>query len=489
MVLDAEACYRALRTRDPRFDGRIYVGVRTTRIYCRPICPARTARRENVGFFPSAAAAESEGFRPCLRCRPELAPGHASVDANARLLQAALSRIEGGDMESGGLESLARGLGVSSRHLRRVFLAELGVTPVAYTQTARLLLAKRLLTDSSLPVTQVAFTSGFGSVRRFNALFQQRYRLAPSSLRRERRTGSAESETGHRLRLGYRAPLDWSGLLAFLGARAVPQIESVADGRYRRTVRIAHRGTLHGGWIEVAPARGDTLELFASASLGQVLPQLIARARHLFDLSADPAAIDSRLGMLAGTAGARVPGSIDGFELAVRAVLGQQVTVVAAKRIAARLVERFGTPTATPFEALNRYFPTADELADAAPAALGEAGLIRQRGKAVRALARACREDQLRLGPDVDVPRTLQALCSLPGIGPWTAQYIAMRALRWPDAFPAQDVALWRALGVGTARAAEARARDWQPWRAYAAIHLWRAAGTVTPRAAAANAH
>ncbi len=476
MVLDPDACYRALRTRDPRFDGRIFVAVRTTRIYCRPVCPARTARRENVQFHPSAAAAEAAGFRPCLRCRPELAPGYASIDAGARLLQTAIARIEGGALETQSLGALARGLGISDRHLRRVFIAELGVSPVDFAQTSRLLLAKRLLTDTGLPVTEVAYAAGFRSLRRFNALFAQRYRMAPAALRRRTAGSTGAGNDGHRLRLGFRPPYDWPGLIRFLQQRALPGVEQVDASRYQRTLRIMHRGAQHAGWISVERGHGDTLELQVSGSLGRVLPQVLARARRAFDLSSDPRAVDAALGALARPAGVRVPGCFDGFELSVRAILGQQISVVAANRLASRLVQQMGIPLAGAPDGLERLFPDAAALAASEPRDLVALGMIGQRATALIALAQSCCAGALRLDPEGDMDSTLAVLRGIPGIGTWTCDYIALRALRWPDAFPEGDVALQRALRVRTARAARERAARWQPWRAYAAIHLWRRA-------------
>ncbi len=354
MLLDPESCYRAFATHDARFDGRMFVGVASTGVYCRPVCPARRPRRENCRFYVSAAAAEREGFRPCLRCRPELAPGNASVDAQARLAQAAASLIEDGLASDAGLEAIAARLRVTDRHLRRVFQAEFGVTPVEYSQTHRLLLAKRLLTDSALPVTQVAFAAGFGSLRRFNALFNARYRVSPTGLRRHVKTGTTQDTL--RFELAYRPPLDWVALLAFLAGRAIAGVESVGATTYRRTVSIEHRGAAHRGWIEVrqAPRQKAALAVALAPSLSAVIPQVLARVKHLFDLACDPLAVAERLGPLAAARpGLRVPGAFSGFEIAVRAVLGQQVTVKAARTLAGRFAARFGTPLTTPFAELQ----------------------------------------------------------------------------------------------------------------------------------------
>jgi AraC family transcriptional regulator of adaptative response / DNA-3-methyladenine glycosylase II len=474
MLLDPESCYRAFATHDPRFDGRMFVGVASTGVYCRPVCTARRARRENCRFYVSAAAAERDGFRPCLRCRPELAPGNASVDAQARLAQAAASLIEDGLANDSRLDEIAARLGVTDRHLRRVFQAEFGVTPVEYAQTQRLLLAKRLLTDSTLPVTQVAFAAGFGSLRRFNALFSARYRVSPSDLRRHVQTTVATEAL--EFELAYRPPLDWTGLLDFLSGRAIAGVESVAAGLYRRTVAIEHHACTHAGWVEVRrAARGKpALAIRLAPSLSAVIPQVIARVKHLFDLACDPQAVAERLGALAvARPGLRVPGAFNGFEVAVRAVLGQQVTVKAARTLAGRFAARFGTPLQTPFAELGVTFPDEHRIARADPEQIGTLGILRSRVRAIQALAAALADGALALQPMVAVDDTIARLQALPGFGEWTAQYIAMRALAWPDAFPASDFGVLKALGERDPRKALARAEAWRPWRAYAVVHLW----------------
>ena len=336
MHLDPDQCYRALRTHDARFDGRFFVGVGTTRIYCRPVCTAKTPLARNCSFFPSAAAAEAQGFRPCLRCRPELAPGYATVDANRRLAQAAAGQIEDGRLEESSLADLAATLGVTDRHLRRVFQQEFGVSPVEYAQTQRLLLAKRLLTDTALPVLDVAMASGFASLRRFNDLFRTRYRMTPGELRK---SAPARADAGQlAFDLAYRPPYDWDAMLAFLERRAIAGVESVAGRRYRRTVRLERAGKAHAGWIEVAPStRKSALRVTASASLAGAVPALLARVKSFLDLGARPDEIASALGPLASAhPGLRLPGAMDGFEVAVRAIVGQQVTVAAATTLAGR---------------------------------------------------------------------------------------------------------------------------------------------------------
>ena len=476
MLLDADQCYSALRTHDARFDGRFFVGVRTTRIYCRPVCTARTPNREHCSFFASAAAAEAQGFRPCLRCRPEMAPGHATVDANHRLAQAAADLIEEGRLAETGLPGLATALGVTDRHLRRVFQQEFGVAPIEYAQTQRLLLAKRLLTDTQLPVIEVAMASGFASLRRFNHLFRTRYRMPPQQLRRE--APQREARDGFRFDVAYRPPYDWAAMMAFLGKRAIPGVEVVTARVYRRTLRIDRDGKAHVGTVDVAPVpRRDALRVTLSASLAAVLPAVLGRVKHLFDVSCHPEAVAAVLGPLAANPGLRLPGCIDGFEVAVRAILGQQVTVRAATTIAARFAEHFGEP----FEGaagLQRVFPTPQRIAEASVDEVAARGIIAARARAIVALAQEIAQGRLVLERIAPVEATLAALENLPGVGPWTAQYIAMRALGWPDAFPHPDVATMKAMGLKAAKEALQAAEAWRPWRAYAVMHLWKSLET-----------
>lgn len=456
-----DAHYAALAARDVRFDGLLFVGVTTTGVYCRPICPARTPARARCRFFRSSAQAEQAGFRACFRCRPELAPGLAAVDATHRLGRLAVSRIEQGFANERPLDALATELGVSARHLRRVVTRELGVTPVALAQTRRLAVAKQLLHDTSLPLAEVAFAAGFGSVRRFNAAFRARFGRPPTALRRERR---ATPDTGGLvLRLDYRPPLDWTAMCAFLGARALSGIEQVVDGIYRRSVPT--EGAV--GSLSVAPLPGrPALRVTLSENLTPQLVDIVARVRRLFDLDAHPDRIAQQLGadpLLAPGVerrpGLRVPGAFDPFETAVRAILGQQVSVRAATTIAGRLVARFGPPT--------------PEVIAAAPVAeLRALGLTQARAETLRTLAYAVLEGTVRFdAPDPE--ETIARLIALPGIGPWTAHYLAMRALSWPDAFPAGDLGVKKALGLTAERAIVARAERWRPWRAYAVMHLW----------------
>jgi AraC family transcriptional regulator of adaptative response / DNA-3-methyladenine glycosylase II len=476
MELDPATCYRALASHDARFDGVFFVGVTTTRIYCRPICVTRPVRRENCRFFPSAAAAEREGFRPCLRCRPELAPGNAPCDAVGRVARAAAARIEGGALDDGGgLEVLAGELGLSSRQLRRAVRKELGVSPVELVQTRRLLLAKQLLAETRLPIIQVAFASGFASVRRFNALFQSRYRLTPSQVRRRKDRWAAD-ESVH-LRLSYRPPLAWTEMLRFVHDRVLAGVESVVDRAYLRTVALGK----HRGWLRIEPLDGQhVLMAEMSTSLVPVLAPLLGRLRNLFDLNARPDIIashlesDARIGpAIRRCPGLRVPGAFSGFELAVRAILGQQVTVRAASTLAGRLSAALGEPLLTPWPGLSRLSPTAERLGDADVAKLTALGITRRRAECLRALARAVADGRLSLEPGPTPEKTIDRLLELPGVGPWTAHYITMRAGRWPDAFPHDDLGLRKATGEPSARGVRQLAEAWRPWRAYAAMHLW----------------
>ena len=498
-----DARYLALKARDARFDGCFFTGVTSTGIYCRPVCSAKTPKRENCCFFSLAAQAEGAGFRPCLRCRPELAP-HSVVwsiqDASyilahqaARLLDEpeAWSDALGGSVPS--VKKLAERLGISDRHLRRIFEAQFGVSPVQYLQTRRLLTAKQLLADTQLPVAQIALISGFASVRRFNAAFIEHYHLNPTQ---QRRQGALASGHGITVRLGYRPPYDVTAMLQFFIAHPLPGVEFVdlnaLSPVLRRTLRIDAFDKIHTGWLAVTfDVERTQLLLEVSDSLREVLPIVICRVRATFDLDANPKVINSALqASFPHGNGLRVPGALDGHELAVRAVLGQQVTVQAGCRQAQRLVARFGESIATPWPELTRLFPTPATLAAASSDDLGTLGIIRQRQAAITGIARAVVDKKLQLHGGADVHATIETLKALPGIGDWTAQYIAMRALRWPDAFPAADVALHKAFGVqgqkNPAKLAEAASLAWKPWRSYAVIRAW-SGGWVDPQPAAEN--
>jgi AraC family transcriptional regulator of adaptative response / DNA-3-methyladenine glycosylase II len=473
MVLDADAAYLAVKARDARFDGRLFVGVTSTGVYCRPICRVRTPRRENCRFFPSAARAEAESFRPCLKCRPEVAPGWSHFDSSRSLAASAARAIEHAVRrgEALSMPALSRRLGVTDRHLRRIFAAEHGVSPLDYLTTQRLLLAKQLLTDTAQPVTQVALASGFSSLRRFNAAFAERYRLQPTRLRR----GAHGAERAN-LRLAYRPPCDAPSLLGFFAERALAGVEVVEPSGLRRTLAVMHRGTMLRGWLgcRFAPERNE-VRLEVAPSLAPVLGAVMQRARHALDLDAEPAAIEAALaGLPAEAAGTRLAGGFDGFETAVRVILGQQVTVKGARTLLGRLIERFGVAVETPFDGLNRLFPDAPTLAAADAETIGRLGIVRQRVHAIQALAAEVASGRLDLQPGAPLDATLAALRALPGVGEWTVQVIAMRALAWPDAFPASDIGVLNALGTRDARLAAERARAWQPWRAYAVMRLWQ---------------
>jgi AraC family transcriptional regulator of adaptative response / DNA-3-methyladenine glycosylase II len=475
MMLDSVTCYRALRAHDPRFDGRFFVAVSSTRIYCRPVCTVKPPRLENCRFYPSAAAAEVAGYRPCLRCRPELAPGNASVDATTRMAQAAASLIEDRGRNSDGLGGVAASLGITDRHLRRVFGAEFGVSPVEFAQTQRLLLAKRLLTDTSLPVTEVAFASGFGSLRRFNALFRQRYRLQPGQLRQRANDKAMPVADALSFELSFRPPYDWPAMRTFLGTRAVAGVEMLDGTCYRRTVRVTVEGKDHVGWVEIGLSpKKPALHVVVSSSLARVLPSLLARIKVLMDLSCNPTEVAGVLGELAQRRpGMRVPGAFDGFEIAVRAIIGQQVTVAAARTIAGRFAAALGDPIETPFEALTTIFPSAAHVAGVAVDLIARLGMPAARARTVIALARAVADGDLILTPHTDLHATLERLRTLPGIGEWTTQYIAMRALAWPDAFPHTDFGVMKAMKEKHARRVLEAGEAWRPWRAYAVMQLW----------------
>jgi AraC family transcriptional regulator of adaptative response / DNA-3-methyladenine glycosylase II len=478
MELDSDACFLAVRARDRRFDGRFYVAVSSTGIYCRPICPVRPPKRENMRFYSSAAAAEGAGFRPCLRCRPERAPGLAPMDATSRLIGAAIAGIEEHALSSASVGDLAASLGVSDRHLRRVTEAELGVSPIELAQTQRLLLAKRLLKETSLSQTEIAFASGFNSVRRFNALFKSRYGLSPRAVR-----GKGIDSESLCVQLEFRPPFAWDSLLAYLQLRGIPGVEMVNATHYRRTVSIGESK----GWIAVSKHKaGTALNLQLSPSLTPVIGAVIARVKHLFDLGSLPDAVSGLLRkdpLLAPTVrrlpGLRVAGAFDGFELAVRTVLGQQVSVKGATTIAGRWAAAFGTRIETPFPELTHLSPTAERMLDVAHDHIAALGMVGARAKCLVGLAKAVAERKVVLSFASNIEEQIDALTNLSGIGPWTANYIAMRALHWPDAFPAGDLMLMRAAGMNQKQLQE-RAKAWQPWRAYAAHYLWQSLG-VTP--------
>ena len=482
MDMDRTACYRAISTRDARFDGRLFVGVKTTGIYCRPICPARTPKFENVSFYASAASAQEAGFRPCLRCRPEVSPELAFWRGSSNTVSRALALIESGGLDDDDVEGLANRLGVGSRQLRRLFRQHVGASPIAVAQTRRVLLAKQLIHETSLSMAEVALASGFNSVRRFNETFLELFGRPPAALRRSR--DQTRREAGAlSVRLPYRPPYDWDAMLSFLGARAIPGVEIVASDSYRRCIAIG----ANCGVISVTPAAKNRIDVRVRFPDMAALPQIIARVRRVFDLAADPDTIGAHLALdpllaplVAARPGLRVPGAWDGFELAVRAIFGQQITVPAATKLLGRLVQAFGDPLPAAMqesEGLSHLFPSAARITAADLTTLGMPGA---RAMALTSLAQAIAADPAIFSRGASLEDAIVKLRSLPGIGEWTAQYIAMRELREPDAFPAADIGLLRAMANEAGRRPSpsellTRSERWRPWRAYAALHLWAA--------------
>jgi AraC family transcriptional regulator of adaptative response / DNA-3-methyladenine glycosylase II len=489
MDLDRPACYRALAARDRRFDGKFFACVATTRIFCRPICPARTPKPENCRFVRSAAEAFALGYRPCLRCRPEASPAFALWRGTSNSVERALRLIAEGALDGEDMEALALRVGLGGRHLRRLFRQHLGVSPGQVAQTRRLLFAKSLITETTMPLAHVALASGYGSVRRFNAAIRRTYRREPRQLRRA--AGGEQDQGATLLSLAYSPPYDWQSLSSFLSARAIPGVEQASPEGYRRTIALdGAKGT-----VSVSPAADGRPCLEATIRFPKLtaLPAIVARLNRVFDLGADPSLIAGHLGgdpVLAPHVGARpglrVPGAWDGFELAVRAILGQQVSVAAATTLAGRLAERFGERlgAAEAEGGLTLVFPTPERLADADIAA--SLGMPAQRARAIQGLAREAARDPRLFHPMQTLEEAVKRLCELPGIGRWTAEYIAMRALGEPDAFPTGDIGLMRAMADGDGRRPtpaqlDAAAEAWRPWRAYATLHLWTADAPPSP--------
>jgi AraC family transcriptional regulator of adaptative response / DNA-3-methyladenine glycosylase II len=491
MNLDWQTYSRARLSRDARFDGKFFIAVLTSRVYCRSICPAPTAKEKNVRYYPSAAAAAEAGFRPCLRCRPECSPGTPAWLGTPNTVSRALRLISEGGLE-GGIEMLADRLGVGSRHLRRLFLQHLGATASAVAKTRRLHFAKKLIDETGLPMSQVAIASGFGCVRRFNASMRKVYHRTPTQIRHLARQKTIEPENQYLFRLRFRPPYNWQAMLAFLAARATPGVEAVGPGTYRRSI------SLNGsdGYFEASIDEGrDTLAVRVQFGDPRSLFFIVERIRAMFDLNADwtdiartlqsDPVLAKRIQMAPGL---RVPGCWNGFELATRAILGQQITVKGATTLAGRLVRAFGKPFAGA-GSLTHLFPRPEVLSDAK---LTGIGLPKTRAATIRAFARAVCDGRIRFEGIVDSDDFLKRLCEIPGIGTWTAQYVAMRALGEPDAFPSGDLGLLRAVGAKSSRDLERRAEAWRPWRAYAAMHLWNITGesmvrvvpSKTPKAA-----
>jgi len=486
-----EVCERARLSRDARFDGLFFTAVRSTGIYCRPVCPAPTPKRANVAYYGNAAAAEAAGFRPCLRCRPELSPGDGAWRRGDAAVARALKLIDDGLLAEQPLSALAERVHLGERQLRRLFVERLGAPPIGVHGTRRLLFAKQLLTETSLPITDIALAAGFGSLRRFNTTFREAYRMAPRDLRK-RPAGARAGDEGLVLRLGYRPPYDFAALLAFMRGRALPGIEHVDDASYARAV-LPGDGDAAGtaaSWLRVSewPGGEHALRLELHGVPPARLIEVVNRVRRMFDLDADPQAIGAVLSrsprlapVLAAHPGVRVPSSWDGFEAAVRAIVGQQVSTTAARTIAGRLAERFGTPMEAAFAqgtghpALTHRFPTPAVLAEADLTGIGLTG---SRAETLRTVARAMLDGSVDFRPERTLEDFVARWTALRGIGPWTAQYLALRALGHPDAFPAEDLMLQRAFPQEaprlSAKALIAHAEAWRPWRAYAVILLWR---------------
>lgn len=490
-----QVCEQARLSRDARFDGLFYTAVKTTGIYCRPVCPAPAPKATNVVYYPHAAAAEAAGFRPCLRCRPELSPSEGAWRRGDATVARALKLIDEGALADAPLAELARRVDTGERHLRRLFVEHLGAPPSGVHGTRRLLFSKQLLTETRLPVIEVALASGFGSLRRFNAAFRDAYGLAPRELRR---SPQAHADDVLTLRLAYRPPHDFAGMLTFLRDRSLPGVEVVGETSYQRVIAPLD-GTSAPGWLRVSAWPGDepALKLELHNAPPSRLLEIVNRLRRMFDLDADPIAIATALSasermrpLLEANPGVRLPSGWDGFEIAVRAILGQQISVAAARTLAARIGARFGRALPADFGApgLTHLFPTPEALADAD---LGEIGLPRARADAVRTVARALLDGRVDFRPERTLEDFAARWVALPGIGPWTAQYIAMRALGHPDAFPAEDLALQRVASLDgstlTTKQLRAVAEAWRPWRAYTVIHLWRDAAARNAAARAAS--
>ncbi|MDR1016214.1 MAG: helix-turn-helix domain-containing protein [Coriobacteriales bacterium] len=476
--------YAELKAHDPRFDGRFFVGVTSTGIYCRPVCKAKLPAKRNCRFFKTAAEAEQAGFRPCLLCRPDIAPGLSPMEAGADLARRSAQMLQDECASIGGLDSVAARLGYTTRHLRRVFEEAYQVTPLQFLQTCRLLLAKSLLTDSDLTVGAVARAAGFGSTRRFNQLFKEHYRLCPTKLRKQ--TAGITAEDGLiTLQLSYRPPYAWGALLDFFAGRAIAGVELVRDGAYFCTVRLADKqGKPVCGWLRVRNlASKNRLAVSISESLLPVVSTVLARIRRQFDLGSDPAQVAEQLQVMDElrpglcVAGTRVPGCFDAFQMCVRTVLGQQITVKAAGTLAARIAETYGTPIETGVEGLDRLFPSAGEvltMGDAIEDNFGRLGVTSARSRTIRALAEAVSTGEVDFAHPADPTLEMDKLCALKGIGPWSANYIAMRAMGYGDAFLESDYGVKKALpGYGTPKARKALAEAWHPWRSYAVMNLW----------------
>jgi len=478
-----DALYAAFKAKDARFDGRFFVGISSTGIYCRPVCRAKQPKPQNCTFYQTAAEAEQAGYRPCLLCRPELAPGTSITDATANLVYRAARMLEENCGSGQSLEEIAGRLGCTGRHLRRVFVAEYHVSPVQYLQTCRLLLAKNLLTDTDLPALEVAMAAGFGSLRRFNTLFKKQYNLSPTALRK--RTSEEKKRNGNiTLAVGYRPPYPWDEVLRFLAGRAITGIEVVKNDEYMRTVHLINAEGKHvHGWVRVGhQPKKNALAVTVSDTLLPVLPQVLARIRHLFDLYCDPEAVYETIRAMNHirpglcVLGTRVLGCFNAFEMAVRAVLGQQITVKAASTLAARIAQTYGRPVQTGIRGLTHIFPLPEAifaLDRAIPKHFGALGVIAARSNTIYELAQAFVQGKIEFDLPAQPEEEMKKLMAIRGIGSWTAQYIAMRAMGWPDAFLETDSGIKKALQPHTSKELLKMAEAWRPWRSYATVNLW----------------
>jgi AraC family transcriptional regulator of adaptative response / DNA-3-methyladenine glycosylase II len=485
MNLDLRMCSRARLARDARFDGKFFIGVLTTKIYCRPICRSRTSQEKNVRYFLTAAAAEGAGFRPCLRCRPECSPGTPAWAGTQNTVSRALRLISEAGLEHGGVEALAEHLGMGSRHLRRLFLRHLGATPSAIAQTRRLHFAKKLIDETTLPMTQIAFAAGFGSVRRFNAAIRNVFHRTPTQIRSLAQKMSHQPENQYLFHLNFRPPYDWKRMLEFLAVQAPPGVEVAEGGCFRRSISL----NANRGYLEISlDANRNALNVRVQIGESRSLFLIIEHIRAMFDLDADWATIERALGAdpvlaahIGSHPGLRVPGCWSGFELSTQAILGRQISTEGANALVGRMVRAFGQPFC-PANGLTHLFPTPEILRNAD---LESIGVPRAQAYAIRALARAVHNGQIKFEKVTDSNAFLTRLSEVPGIGDSTAQWVAMRALREPDAFPSADRDLARVLALGSSSEFEQRSLDWRPWRAYAAIYLWTFAGEIIARGTA----
>jgi AraC family transcriptional regulator of adaptative response / DNA-3-methyladenine glycosylase II len=477
-------CYCALASKDARFDGVFFTGVKTTGIYCRPICSVKTPKPSSCTFFSSAASAEAAGFRPCLRCRPELAP----YALQQNLAHAIWQKIAAGGLNEQSLEKLSVQIGLSSRQVRRVLLQEFGVGPTEIAQTQRLLFAKKLLHETDMAMNEVAFAAGFGSVRRFNALFKESYQLTPNSIRRDanakNKMNLSIQDQGICLRLSYRPPYAWAAMMQYLNGRAMPSLEyvNVHTQTYQRAVKYGD----YEGWYQVSNSAAQSqLIVQLSSNLSPVLMPVLSLIRAQFDAEANPSIIASHLDshyllakQLQKTPGLRVPGAFSIFELSIRTILGQQVSVAGATTVSGRLVRRFGTPCVTPWIEINHHFPSADTLASASLSDIAQLGMPGVRANTILQFAQFAAIGGLEQLMGKPLDQVVNQLKTLPGIGEWTAQYIAMRGYRIPNAFPAGDLGLQKAVSESEVRFTEkqllAQSLAWSPWRSYAALLLWQ---------------